>query len=267
MLRKEPKIYKKGFIDRTATYLLEGTKIKFNSFGKNNAKLLGIIAGYGQYNDRSIEYKRRKIGLLDLISRIGALFGTIKFFFAFVFKYYSKNFDNYKMIEKILSEEKIINSTKNNKKKFIELIPNLYNSNSSINIEKEMVNMDDDKNQIFPLKNDFVNEKNIYSDVNYDNYDNKLNQINQIFDNNHKKKICFIHFLINALYCKCCHKYKNQEILHISKEIVSKYLSIDYILYNQIIFEKLLEDYRWNNPDLKNLENNELIIKFKNLLS
>lgn len=56
-----------------------------------------------------------------------------------------------------------------------------------------MVNMDDDKNQIFPLKNDFYKEKNVYNDV---NYDNKLNQINQIFDNNHKKKYLLFIFLL-----------------------------------------------------------------------
>jgi hypothetical protein len=31
--------------------------------------------------------------------------------------------------------------------------------------------------------------------------------------------------------------------------------------------ENLLKDYRWNNPGLNNLENNELIFELKNLIS
>ena len=40
--------------------------------------------------------------ILDVIANIGALFSTIKCIFSFVFNFYSKNFDNYKIIEKII---------------------------------------------------------------------------------------------------------------------------------------------------------------------
>ena len=48
---------------------------------------------------------------------------------------------------------------------------------------------------------------------------------------------------------------------------INKSNSIDKILYNQIKFENLLIDYKWNNPDLNNNDNNELIIQLKNLIS
>ena len=46
-----------------------------------------------------------------------------------------------------------------------------------------------------------------------------------------------------------------------------KYLSVDSILNNQIIMENLFKDYLWNNSSLSVIENNELILKLKNLIS
>jgi hypothetical protein len=48
-----------------------------------------------------IQYKRKKHGVLDVISKIGALFSTIKVFLMFILKYSSNSFNNYKIIEKI----------------------------------------------------------------------------------------------------------------------------------------------------------------------
>ena len=42
-------------------------------------------------------------------------------------------------------------------------------------------------------------------------------------------------------------------------------MSYECILYNQIMLEQLLMDYRWNDKSLKNLTNNDLILKLKNL--
>ena len=58
-----------------------------------------------------IEYKRIKIVFLDVIANIGALFSTLKFVFSTIFSFYSRNFENYKMVEKILKyPNKIIDS-------------------------------------------------------------------------------------------------------------------------------------------------------------
>ena len=56
---------------------------------------------------------------------------------------------------------------------------------------------------------------------------------------------------------------EKQEFLYVCNEILHKYISIDYILYNQIKLENLLKDYKWNNPKLSKIENNELIIELK----
>ena len=46
--------------------------------------------------------------------------------------------------------------------------------------------------------------------------------------------------------------------------IMYRYLSIDYLLYNMIKLESLLIDYKWNNPLLNKIENNNMVIKLKN---
>ncbi len=77
-------------------------------------------------------------------------------------------------------------------------------------------------------------------------------------------------FFLNNIYCKSwkkCAKYeKQQEILEICNDINKKYLSIDSILYNQIMIENLFRDYHWNNSSLNNVKNNELILKLKTLI-
>ena len=54
------------------------------------------------------------------------------------------------------------------------------------------------------------------------------------------------------------------------QEIISKCNKLENILYNQIKMENLMIDYKWNNPDLNKLDNNEfifIIIQLKNLIS
>jgi hypothetical protein len=41
---------------------------------------------------------------------------------------------------------------------------------------------------------------------------------------------------------------------------------VENIIYNQIKIENLLKDYRWNNLQLKNIQNNELIIQLESYL-
>ena len=68
------------------------------------------------------------------------------------------------------------------------------------------------------------------------------------------------------MYSNCC-KIKNQQIISKCNEIISKYYSIEYILYNQIKLENLFKDYKWNDPTLNNYDNNKFIIELKNLIS
>ena len=55
-------------------------------------------------------------------------------------------------------------------------------------------------------------------------------------------------------------------MLNICNIITMNYLSVDSILYNQMRFDILIKDYKWNNDSLNNIENNELMLKLKNLI-
>ena len=51
-------------------------------------------------------------------------------------------------------------------------------------------------------------------------------------------------------------KKKPQKIIHKCNQIIEKYASIDMLIKNQILIENLLKDYKWNDPNLNNVENN-----------
>lgn len=55
-----------------------------------------------------------------------------------------------------------------------------------------------------------------------------------------------------------------QEIIDKCNEIILKYYSVENILYNQLMLEILLKDYKWNVPELNKLDNNKLILQLKN---
>ena len=57
------------------------------------------------------EYQRRRITELDVLSTISALFTPIRLVFLFIYRFYSNNFNNYKMIENILNQKYKNNKT------------------------------------------------------------------------------------------------------------------------------------------------------------
>ena len=95
--------------------------------------------------------------------------------------------------------------------------------------------------------------------------DNKENIVYKI-ENKILPKLSFFDFYFNYIYCKKCKRSEKQDILNICNKIISKYNSIDFVLYNNIIFENLLKDYKWNNPSLNNLKNIALIKELFKLL-
>ena len=46
-----------------------------------------------------------------------------------------------------------------------------------------------------------------------------------------------------------------------------KYLSIDNLLYNQLILEGLFKDYKWNNPSLRNILDNSSIKDLRTIVT
>ena len=80
-------------------------------------------------------------------------------------------------------------------------------------------------------------------------------------------KLRFFDFFFNNIYSKCCVYIKRQKLIDSCDNILYKYYSIENILYNQILFDNLMKDYQWNNPNLKSIHKNELIISLNKYVS
>ena len=232
--------YTSGYISLSSSNVINHPIIKKKYIPGKYTKVLGeflMTNGLRQYE----EYKRRKISLLDVVANIGALFMSLYSSFGFIFKYYSKNYDNYKIIKTIINKN--INYSKKN---IIELKD--FSKDSSIN--NNTINKNKTESLIYNKNNNF----NINGDEDTDN--NKIKKDNF-------KKISFIQFFLNIFYCKKCNKYYKQEIIRICNELVTKYFSVESLLYNQIMLNNLFKDYNWNHQELNNIESNELISKIK----
>ena len=200
-------------------------------------------------NDHLIEeeYKRKAKDIFDYIGIVLSFYSNVFFILKLIFGFYSKNFNNYKIMEKILNKNDKNNSI--NYKKPLENYIISINSNSRSescedidNNENLIENKTDKENEFIPSYNEEGDNK---SDIKF-------------------KKIRFIHFFLNNLYCKCCSRFNNQEILNVCNKILHRYISLDSIAYNQILLENLFKDYKWNNPNLRNINNDYLIIELRN---
>ena len=241
ILRKDPTSYYKGFIESTSTYPVEIEEFwAYTPF--NTHKLLAIIEiENNPYN--YIYYRRIPNSVFTTIANIAALISTVNFLLASFLYFYSRNYDNYTIIRYITSPKK-------------NLIKNDLTQNSNQNLEINELNELNGKNEETnaPLIN---NENEMLNNEIGEDIENQVNENNNTFS--------FIQFFMNNLYFSCCKKTKEQEIIKLSNEIVEKYLSVENLIYNQIIMENLLKDYKWNDPNLNNIKKNELIIKFNNL--
>ena len=214
------------------------------------------IIGLFQYKidfNHSDEYTRTKKSFLDLISSVFSLcLGVFNFLTIFLTGFYANNFDNYKIVEKILYNIKNVKSEQHAK---IEIPLSTINEDSLLD-EKERekdFNDDNEENSIFG------NEKLIQDN-------------NEIEKEDKRKRILprlrFTDFILNnfSIFSKKC-KSNKQDIISKCNQLIGKYYSIETVLYNQIKMENLLKDYKWNNPDLANVNNNELIIQLNNSIT
>ena len=81
-------------------------------------------------------------------------------------------------------------------------------------------------------------------------------------------KLRFFDFIFNNIYCKkCCSPIKKQQLIDSCDEILYKYISVENILKNQLLFKHLMKDYHWNNPKLKNIHENKYILEVKKILN
>jgi len=238
--------YISGYISSSHSTLIQQEK----SLGIKYLAYLTLDNDYTTYS----QYRRKKMGFLDVLSNIGALFSTIRIFFLFFFRYYSNSYNNCKIVEKILLSKNIYSNIE------IELNNDLQNPKNDINLK---TNKTDNKMTELLMK-DTSKEKrlSINDDINEEVLDEKDE------DNPLKEfpKHSFWEFFYNNIYCKCCKNRKNQEIINVYNEILFKYFSVDNILYNQIKLENIFKDYHWDNPALNSIEKNNLIIKLKRII-
>ena len=95
------------------------------------------------------EYRRKKRTELDVLSTISALFAPIKLVFSFIYGFYYKNFNNYKIIESILKRKYNITNQKKELTNFLDLKDSSINDpndseKQEILIKTELIEKNDD---------------------------------------------------------------------------------------------------------------------------
>lgn len=230
-----------GSFYKNDIYCIRNDPLKYGGF-EGKYRLLLIFSGYNEFTDY-IEYKRKRISVFDIIANIFSLgLGLLNGFkFAFTF-FYSDNFDNYKIIDKILSKNNIT--------------------------FKRMKNIDEDNNNDSPP---LLTELKNVEDYNEEYY--KENDVDKkLIENKDIKegtipKFHFFDFIYSTFYMNFCKRNKTQECISTCIEITKRYNSIENIIYNQLMIENLLKDYKWNNPLLRSIKNVELIKKLNMILT
>ena len=254
--KKRKNKYVGGFLETVNKKIIDDFFKPYAEEEKTNKFKLLCLIDIGSNPEKTMKYSRKAKSLMDVIANICSLSLTIFHIFTIIFsKIYSKNFDSFKIIQKILD-----NNNSNQSLSHIELNSVLKGndslmplSNDTINFKSKIINENasDDES----LKSNFIQNKDI---ENYDNFDEKCIKMPklQLFD-----------YLLNNVYSFKNWKSAKQEVITFCKEILLKYFSVEHILYNQIKLENLFLDYKWNNPNLKSIKNNEYIDKLKNKLN
>ena len=245
--------YKDKYINNYSNFNRNEYNFKFNNDNKDNLNssddyLFEMATIYTKPSSKYQLYKRSFISFLDVIANIGALFSTFNFVFIFLYKFYAINFDNFQIIENILENNNKLNK---NQISFNKSKIKTQTELTQINLENE--------NMISPL---IINNKEVEKDSNNDINEEDRKNINNIEEN----KVLPKDFYLNNAYFSKCRRSKKQDILDICNKIVSKYISIDYILSNLMILENLIKDYKWSEPGLNNLEKNKLISELLKIL-
>ena len=247
ILKEKPVSYAKGYIESSDSFPIEvPDDLKTDKNDGNTYKLLAIIKIDNNIYEYA-HYIRTKKSIFSTIANIASLITTTNLLLIKFLEYYSKNYDNYQIIHYL--------TTKKNKQK----------NEKSKNISKDCLEMKESSDSNNNIKNKKESNKDLKNDE--DNNELLINEIDPEFENEINKgsnKINFLHFFLNNFYCDCCKRNKFEDMINISNDILNKYLSIDNLLYNQIMFENMLKDYKWNDNTLNGIKNNELIIKFKN---
>ena len=213
--------------------------------GNHFILLLFLINLFNRYDDH-YKYTRTEKSFLDVLSNISALGSTILSLLSLAHEFlYSQNYDNYKIIENILTKRLGVNIFHNADKKEkiseqkIELRTDLIS-----NISEE----EDEKGKILE--------------------DNKENKIEEENEKNSAEKLDlpslkFFDFIINKFYFKFFGYSSKQSLINSCNDVLAKFVSIEKIVYNQMKLENLWNDYKWNNPQYEIKEKNDLVLNLK----
>ena len=227
----------------------EDNKIIYDNESDIEYKIVSVLYNINVLNGIHL-YKRKAITLIDYFANIAALCSTVFNLLTKIFgALYSKNFDNYKIVENILSKE--IQNAKLNKIKYNKI-------ESEFNLETNLIenNLEENKdNSLFPDKDSYNNENEAINKMDNITEDENDYEITKL------PKLRFYEFFFNLVYSKCCTYIKRQKLIDSCSQIMYKYFSVENILYNQILFENLISDYHWNNPKLKSIHKKELILE------
>ena len=211
---------------------------------ENNSVLallyLEIQPNYLQYD----KYTRKGRSFLNVLAEIAALSSTIINLMGLSYGFfYSKNYDNYKIVENILSKKLRINinqTLEDKEESKIELKTDL-NDNNDQDEEKEKEAIDD-----------INNTDEVHSDKNIKAIKLPLMR--------------FYDFLVHKLYFKCFGHSNKHALIESCNDVLKRYISIENLIYNQIRLESLFKDYKWNNPLYDLHEKNDFLIQLQGKL-
>ena len=256
---KENNIFIGGSFENFDTMIID----KNTGFSqRENTKLLLIFDSIDLNRTNNVlykDYKRKPKSILDCFANIFSLWISLYNGFTFIFlKLYSKSFDKYKIIENILSRQKkdlFLNKELKYHEKKIKA-----NNKGDILLE-DFIEKEHNDDQILISDTNIIKEKessDINSKLTFNEKDDEQERI--------LPKLSFLDFFYNAFYKEKCCIDKRQKLIEACNKIMLQYYSVENMLYNQIMLENLFQDYKWNNPELKNIFNNNSLYYIKNNL-
>ena len=192
------------------------------------------------------KYTRKKISFLDILANVSALASSVLNLMSLAYRFlYERNYDNYKIVENILTKK------------------------MNININNQRIIKENDEKSKIELKTDLIENNNseenekIGISINEDIQGEENNQEKGIKENLDLPAPIFFYFLFNKLYFKCFGHSSKQALIDSCNDIVTKYITIENILYNQIKLEYLWKDYKWNNPQNEIKQKDDFILNLK----
>ena len=213
---------------------------KVKDLNGNNFIMLLYLESIVQLKEYE-RYSRKAASVLGILANIASLSSTALNLMGLAYGFlYRANYDNYKIIENILTKK------------------------MKININKKSPEKEESEKVKIELKGDLIEKELIENDINepdddiVEEHDEKIKSsyLNLSIPN-------FFYFLFHFFYSKCCGRSSNHILINSCNDIVAKYITIENILYNQMKLECLWQDYKWNNPQYKIKHREDLILDLK----